>query len=126
MEQLSITETATRLPEAVKNREIEIQNMESDIKRIDGELVTLKPIVLDYNAKLKCRKDLRRQLAKRQFIFHEIVSFLGGTNSGVELPTSIVGSGTPSEQAVKETWEVKPDGQLSEDNKPKITINLEE
>lgn len=78
MEQMTITQTAFSLPAAVQNRKIEIDNLKSDIARIEKDLADTKPIVQDYNDKLKTRKDLRRQLAKRESIFKEIIEFLDG------------------------------------------------
>ena len=78
MEQMTISQTAFSLPAAVRNRETEIDNLKSDIARIDKDLAETKPIVQDYNDKLKTRKDLRRQLANRESIFNEIISFLDG------------------------------------------------
>ena len=78
MEQMTIVQTAFSLPAAVQNRKTEIDNLKSYIARIEKDLAGTKPIVQDYNDKLKTRKDLRRQLAKRESIFNEIISFLDG------------------------------------------------
>jgi hypothetical protein len=78
MEQLTVCQTAFSLPAAVQNRKTEIDNLKSDIARIDKDLAATKPIVQEYNDKLKTRKELHRQLAKRELIFKEIVEFLDG------------------------------------------------
>jgi len=66
---------------AVQNRKTEIDNMKSDLAKIDEDLAETKPIVQEYNDKLRARKDLRRQLAKRESIFKEIIEFLDGLHS---------------------------------------------
>ncbi len=78
MEQLTISQTAFGLPAAVRNRKIEIDNLKTDIAALEKEISETKPIVQEYNEKLRARKNLRRELSKRENLFRGIMEFLDG------------------------------------------------
>ncbi len=69
---------AVTLTPILQKREAEMEELQNRITAISKEMHDMKPVVDEYNAKAKWRKDLRRELAAKQRTLKAVASFFNG------------------------------------------------